>query len=96
MRQRFIVALLVAFALVPLVIAAHPGTAAQEATPPGGRDGLPEGVAARVVASGWVDLTAPRRANLNLGRVALAPGATYGRLTVILVPVLSPSGSWLS
>jgi quercetin dioxygenase-like cupin family protein len=28
------------------------------------------------VASGWVDITTPGQANLNLGRIALAPGTS--------------------
>ena len=77
MRRRHVVQSLAALALVP----AAPGGAvrgyAQEATPPAaGQDGLPEGVSARVVASGWVDVTTPGRANLNLGRIVLAPGTS--------------------
>lgn len=76
MRRRLVVRSLAALALAPATPVERVRVHAQEATPPGGRDGLPEGVAARVVASGWVDVTSPGRANLNLGRITLAPGTS--------------------
>jgi hypothetical protein len=53
-------------------------TLAQDATPPSGeRAGLPEGVSMVTLASGTIEVLSPGTANLVLGRIRLAPGATY-------------------
>jgi len=78
MRRGSIVAL-----LIPLVLAAvvglgiNPGTHAQDATPPSGQQGgAPEGVSFVTLASGTIEVLSPGTANLALGRVRIAPGAT--------------------
>jgi hypothetical protein len=52
-------------------------TLAQDATPPSGEQaGAPEGVSMVTLASGTIEVLAPGTANLVLGRIRLAPGAT--------------------
>src|SRR5215211_4558255 len=53
------------------------GTQAQDATPPAGqRGGAPEGVSFVTLASGTIQVLSPGTANLVLGRIRLASGAT--------------------
>jgi quercetin dioxygenase-like cupin family protein len=95
MRRRFVVRSLAALALAPAVAGQGSRAHAQEATPPAaGQDGLPEGVSARVVASGWVDITAPGRATMDLARIALSPGtsAPFGSETGAAALVYVASG----
>jgi quercetin dioxygenase-like cupin family protein len=74
MRWRPLVALLITLALAPLAIQGiSPGARAQDATPPAGQ--AVEGVTARTLAGGSLDILTPGTASLNLGRIALAPGA---------------------
>ena len=55
----------------------NPSAQAQDATPASEQQaGAPDGVTSRVVASGSIEILAPGTANLNLGRITLAPGAT--------------------
>ena len=78
MRRGSVVALL--FTLVLAIVASQglsSGTQAQDATPPAGQqDGAPEGVSLTTLAFGTVEVLAPGTANLGLGRMRLAPGAT--------------------
>ena len=69
--------------LIPLVFTLlasqgmNPSTSAQDATPPSDQQaGVPEGVQFVDLASGTVEVLSPGTANLALGRVRLAPGAT--------------------
>src|SRR5215207_11022716 len=78
MRRGSVVALLISLVLA---IVGSQGisfsTLAQDATPPSGqRAGLPEGVSMVTVASGTIEVLSPGTANLVLGRIRLAPGAT--------------------
>jgi quercetin dioxygenase-like cupin family protein len=53
------------------------GTRAQDATPPAEQQGgAPEGVSFVSLASGTIEVLSPGTANLTLGRIRLAPGAT--------------------
>jgi len=55
----------------------NPSTSAQDATPPSDQQaGAPEGVQFVDLASGTINVLSPGTANLALGRVRLAPGAT--------------------
>jgi quercetin dioxygenase-like cupin family protein len=55
----------------------NPSTSAQDATPPSDQQaGAPEGVSFVTLASGTIEVLSPGTANLVLGRVRLAPGAT--------------------
>ena len=78
MRRASVVALLIP--LVFTLIASqgmNPGTSAHDATPPSDQQaGAPEGVQFVDLASGTIDVLSPGTANLALGRVRLAPGAT--------------------
>ena len=78
MRRGSVIALLIA---LMLAIAAgqgmNPSTKAQDATPPSGQAGAPEGVSMVTLARGSVQVLSPGTANLVLGRVKLAPGATF-------------------
>ena len=51
-------------------------TMAQDATPPAGQAGAPEGVTFVTLASGSIEVLTPGTANLVLGRIRLDPGAT--------------------
>jgi quercetin dioxygenase-like cupin family protein len=52
-------------------------TAAQESTPAAEQAaGTPDGATFRAVAAGLIEVLAPGRANLVLGRISLAPGAS--------------------
>jgi len=78
MRRGSVVALLIM--LVFALFASHgmnPSTLAQDATPPSGQQaGAPEGVSFVTLASGTIQVLSPGTANLALGRVRLAPGAS--------------------
>src|SRR5918993_5135698 len=78
MRRGSVVALL--FTLVLAIGAGQglsSGTQAQDATPPAEQQaGAPEGVSFVSLASGTIEVLSPGTANLVLGRVRLAPGAT--------------------
>src|SRR5215218_10965524 len=79
MRRGSVVALLIT--LVLAIVASQglsPSTQAQDATPPAGQQaGAPEGVSFVTLASGTIQVLSPGTANLVLGRIRLAPGATY-------------------
>jgi quercetin dioxygenase-like cupin family protein len=78
MRRGSVVALLIT--LVLAIVASQglsSGTQAQDATPPSEQqDGAPEGVTFVTLASGTIEVLSPGTANLVLGRVRFAPGAT--------------------
>ena len=78
MRRGSVVALLIT--LVIAIVASQgmsPGTQAQDATPPSEQQaGAPEGVTFSTLASGTIEILSPGTANLVLGRVRFAPGAT--------------------
>ena len=78
MRRGSVVALLIT--LVIAIFASQgmsPGTQAQDATPPSEQQaGAPEGVTFSTLASGTIEILSPGTANLVLGRVRFAPGAT--------------------
>src|SRR3990170_1922123 len=78
MRWGLIVALLVTLAAaIGVVRDMNPSAQAQDATPAAGQQvGAPEGVTFATLASGSIDVLAPGTANLALGRIRLAPGAT--------------------
>ena len=79
MRRGSAVVLLVALVLVPL-LAIHVGAPvaqAQDASPAAGEaEGTPSAVHSRSVAGGSLEVLTPGTANLVLGRLVLAPGAT--------------------
>jgi quercetin dioxygenase-like cupin family protein len=68
------------FTLVLAIVASQgmdSGTQAQDATPPAEQQaGAPEGVSFVSLASGTIEVLSPGTANLTLGRIRLAPGAT--------------------
>src|SRR5215213_8517022 len=78
MRRGSVVALLLT--LVLTIVASQglsSSTQAQDATPPSGQQaGAPEGVSFVTLASGTIQVLSPGTANLVLGRIRLAPGAT--------------------
>ncbi len=78
MRRGSVVALLIT--LVLAIVASQgmsPSSQAQEATPPSEQPGgVPEGVSFVTLASGTIEVLSPGTANLVLGRIRLAPGAT--------------------
>ena len=78
MRRGSVVALLIT--LVFALFASqgmNPSTMAQDATPSAEQQaGAPEGVSFVTLASGTIEVLQPGTANLVLGRVRLAPGAT--------------------
>lgn len=78
MRRGSIIALLISLMLA--IVAGqgmNPSTMAQDATPPSEQQAdAPEGVTFVNLASGTVDVLSPGTANLVLGRLRLAPGAT--------------------
>jgi quercetin dioxygenase-like cupin family protein len=78
MRRGSVAALLI---VLVLAIGASQGmyrsTQAQDATPPADQQGgAPEGVSFVSLASGTIEVLSPGTANLTLGRIRLAPGAT--------------------
>jgi quercetin dioxygenase-like cupin family protein len=78
MRRGSVIALLITlvFALV-VSQGMNPSTQAQDATPPSEQQaGAPEGVSFVSLASGTIEVLSPGTANLTLGRIRLAPGAT--------------------
>src|SRR5688572_10784287 len=78
MRWGSIVALLITLVLAAIAAqGVNPSTQAQEATPDAEQQaGELEGVSARTLASGSIEVLAPSTAYLSLGRIALAPGAS--------------------
>jgi quercetin dioxygenase-like cupin family protein len=77
MRWGSVVVLLVMLASAVVVGGMSPNAFAQDATPAAGQQGeMPEGVSARAVASGSLEVLAPGTAFLSLGRIALDPGST--------------------
>ncbi len=78
MRRGSVIALLIALMLA--IVAGqgmNPSTVAQDATPPSEQQaGAPEGVSFVTLASGSIEVLSPGTANLVLGRIRLAPGAT--------------------
>jgi hypothetical protein len=78
MRRGSVVALLIS--LVFAIVGSQGmslSTLAQDATPPSDEQaGVPEGVSMVTLASGTIEVLAPGTANLVLGRIRLAPGAT--------------------
>ena len=78
MRRGAVVALLIS--LVLAIVAGqgmNPSTQAQDATPPSEQQaGIPEGVSFVSLASGTIEVLSPGTANLVLGRIRFAPGAT--------------------
>jgi hypothetical protein len=80
MRWGSIIVLLVTLALTAGVVQdMDQSVLAQESTPAAGQEPgvLPEGVSARAVASGSIEVLAPSTAFLSLGRVTLDPGAVF-------------------
>lgn len=90
MRWGFIVVLLITLAVVAAVVRTmNPSAQPQDPTPAseqqsgdsasapasGQQIGGLEGITARTVASGSIEVLAPGTANLNFGRIRLAPGA---------------------
>ena len=78
MRRGSVVALLITFVLSLFASQGlGPSTMAQDATPASGQAaGAPEGVTFVTLAAGTIEVLAPGTANLVLGRIRLAPGAT--------------------
>src|SRR5215217_8129333 len=78
MRRGSVVALLITLVLAMVASQGLSSTTqAQDATPPAGqRAGAPEGVSFVTLASCTVQVLSPGTANLVLGRIRLAPGAT--------------------
>lgn len=78
MRRGSVIALLIT--LVLAIVASqglNPSTQAQDATPPAEQQaGAPEGVSFVSLASGTIEVLSPGTANLVLGRIRFAPGAT--------------------
>jgi quercetin dioxygenase-like cupin family protein len=78
MRRGSVIALLIV--LVLAIVAGqgmNPSTQAQDATPPAEQQaGAPEGVSFASLASGTIEVLTPGTANLTLGRIRFAPGAT--------------------
>src|SRR5215218_11430609 len=78
MRRGSVIALVIT--LVLAVVASQglsSTTQAQDATPPARQQaGAPEGVSFVTLASGTIQVLSPGTANLVLGRIRLAPGAT--------------------
>jgi quercetin dioxygenase-like cupin family protein len=76
MRWGWLVVLLMLIGLAPGIAPDFtPGSQAQEATPAASPQ-AGEGVTARAVASGSVEILTPGTAQLSLGRITLAPGAS--------------------
>lgn len=78
MRRGFIIALLISLMLATVAgQGMNLSTKAQDATPPSEQQaGAPEGVSFVTLASGSIEVLSPGTANLVLGRIKLAPGAT--------------------
>ncbi len=78
MRRGSVVALLITLVLaIGASQGLYPSTQAQDATPPADQQaGAPEGVSFVSLASGTIEVLSPGTANLTLGRIRLAPGAT--------------------
>ena len=78
MRRGSIIGLLIMLVLALVATQAiNPITRAQDATPPSEQqNGAPEGVSFVTLASGTIQVLSPGTANLVLGRIRLAPGAT--------------------
>ena len=78
MRRASAVALLVPLVFTLLASQGmNPSTSAQDATPPTDQQAdAPEGVSFVTLASGSIEVLSPGTANIVLGRIRLAPGAT--------------------
>jgi len=78
MRWGSIIALLITAALATgFAQGTNPNALAQDATPAADQQGgVPEGVSLVTVASGSIEVLSPGTANLALGRIRLAPGAS--------------------
>jgi hypothetical protein len=78
MRRGSVVALLITVVVALLASQGmNPSTMAQDATPSAEQQaGAPEGVSFVTLASGTIEVLQPGTANLVLGRIRLAPGAT--------------------
>lgn len=78
MRRGSVVALLITFVFSLLASQGlSPSTMAQDATPASEQQATaPEGVTFVTLAAGTIEVLAPGTANLVLGRIRLAPGAT--------------------
>ena len=78
MRWGFVVALFIALVLATVTSrGTNLSTYAQEATPASEQAaGTPEGATFRALAAGSIEVLAPSTANLVLGRITLAPGAS--------------------
>jgi hypothetical protein len=77
MRWRSLVALLIMVAVATgLVRGLPPSAQAQDATPAAPQAGTPEAATFRAVAAGFIEVLAPSTANVVLGRISLAPGAS--------------------
>ena len=77
MRRGSVIALLISLMLA--VVASqgmNPSTMAQDATPTSEQQAGPEGVSFVTLASGSIEVLSPGTANLVLGRIRLAPGAS--------------------
>jgi hypothetical protein len=78
MRWGSIVALLIMVAVATGVVRDLPPRAqAQDATPPSEQAaGTPDAATFRAVAAGFIEVLAPSTANVVLGRITIAPGAS--------------------
>ena len=78
MRRGSVIALLIALMLASVAgQSMNSSTMAQDATPPADQQaGAPEGVTFVTLASGTIEVLSPGTANLALGRIRFAPGAT--------------------
>ena len=78
MRWGFVVALFIALVLATVTsLGISLSTHAQESTPAAEQAaGTPEGATFRALAAGSIEVLAPSTANLVLGRISLAPGAS--------------------
>jgi quercetin dioxygenase-like cupin family protein len=78
MRRGSVIALVITLVVTLLASQGmNSSTMAQEATPASGQQaGAPEGVTFLTLASGTIQVLSPGTANLVLGRIRLAPGAS--------------------
>jgi hypothetical protein len=78
MRRGSVIALVITLVVALLASQGmNSSTRAQEATPASGQQaGAPEGVTFLTLASGTIEVLSPGTANLALGRIRLAPGAS--------------------
>ncbi len=77
MRWGSLVAVFIMLAVVAgLGSAQYPSARAQDATPAAPQAGTPEAATFRALAAGFIEVLAPSTANVVLGRISLAPGAS--------------------